>query len=429
MMKGLDRHRWFAGPAKVALCALCAALALFASGCSDEDAAPSSVAIVASNVSNQEVYPYELLDDALTEAASTGGWVDVLIADGHPRTVLEGGVQSAAASSTAAQVRATQAQAIAEAFVNEAAGAQPQCAETDVLSGLSAAAASLAQAPGSHTVHLFSSLLSTAGVVNLAEHPEWVSAPAGSNITSEELHARVVEQLKPLLPDMSCVTKVVIYGAGVTAGDQAAPNTAQANDLKDLWSQILLACGVDEVQYVTAPLSGKETEGTYPVSAVELPQVTVDVEIPQAPEPEPEPDPEPEPEPVAEPVAVVAFDDTTVPFVPDTAELADPDAARQAVAELAATMADYPTSTVTLVGSTAGCPWREDHGVSLGLERAQAVAKMLTDAGVGADRITVIGLGDQSNDLVKHVPDILADGTQDKDAAQQNRRVVAVVNQ
>ena len=427
MKKNLDFHRLLAGPIKVALCALCAALALFASGCSGEDTAPSSVAIVASNVSNQEVYPYELLGDTLTETASTGGWVDVLIADGHPRTVLEGGVQSAAASSTAAQVRATQAQAIAEAFVNEAAGAQAQCAETDVLGGLSAAAASLAQAPGSHTVHLFSSLLSTAGVVNLAEHPEWVSAPAGSDITSEELHARVVEQLKPLLPGMSCVSKVVIYGAGVTAGDQAAPNTAQTNDLKDLWSQILLACGVGEVQYVTAPLSGKETEGAYPVSTVELPQVTVDIEIPQAPEPEP--DPEPEPEPTAEPVAVVNFDDTTVPFVPDTAELADPDTARQAVAELASTMANYPTSTVTLVGSTAGCPWSEDHGVSLGLERAQAVAKMLTDAGVGAERITVIGLGDQSNDLVKHVPDILADGTQDKDAAQQNRRVVAVVNQ
>ena len=423
MKKNLDFHRLLAGPIKVALCALCAALALFASGCSDEDTAPSSVAIVASNVSNQEVYPYELLGDALTETASTGGWVDVLIADGHPRTVLEGGVQSAAASSTAAQVRATQAQAIAEAFVNEAAGAQAQCAETDVLGGLSAAAASLAQAPGSHTVHLFSSLLSTAGVVNLAEHPEWVSTPAGSDITSEELHARVVEQLKPLLPDMSCVSKVVIYGAGVTAGDQAAPNTAQTNDLKDLWSQILLACGVDEVQYVTAPLSGKETEGAYPVSVVELPQVTVDVEIPQASQPEPEP------EPVAEPVAVVSFDDTTVPFVPDTAELADPDAARQAVAELASTMADYPTSTVTLVGSTAGCPWREDHGVPLGLERTQAVAKMLTEAGVGAERITVIGLGDQSNDLVKHVPDILADGTQDKAAAQQNRRVVAIVSQ
>lgn len=422
MKKNLVFHRLLAGPIKVALCA---ALALFASGCSGEDATPSSVAIVASNVSNQEVYPYELLGDALTETASTGGWVDVLIADGHPRTALEGGVQSAAASSTAAQVRATQAQAIAEAFVNEAAGAQAQCAETDVLGGLSAAAASLAQAPGSHTVHLFSSLLSTAGVVNLAEHPEWVSAPAGSDITSEELHARVAEQLKPLLPDMSCVSKVVIYGAGVTAGDQTAPNTAQANDLKDLWSQILLACGVGEVQYVTAPLSGKETEGAYPVSTVELPQVTVDIEIPQAPEPEPDP----EPEPVAEPVAVVNFDDTTVPFVPDTAELADPDAARQAVAELASTMANYPTSTVTLVGSTAGCPWREDHGVPLGLERAQAVAKMLTNAGVGAERITVIGLGDQSNDLVKHVPDILADGTQDKDAAQQNRRVVAVVNQ
>ena len=423
MKKNLVFHRLLAGPIKVALCA---ALALFASGCSGEDTTPSSVAIVASNVSNQEVYPYELLGDALTETASTGGWVDVLIADGHPRTVLEGGVQSAAASSTAAQVRATQAQAIAEAFVNEAAGAQAQCAETDVLGGLSAAAASLAQAPGSHTVHLFSSLLSTAGVVNLAEHPEWVSAPVGNDITSEELHARVVEQLKPLLPDMSCVSKVVIYGAGVTAGNQAAPNTAQTNDLKDLWSQILLACGVGEVQYVTAPLSGKETEGAYPVSTVELPQVTVDVEIPQAPEPEP--DPKPEPEPAAEPV-VVSFDDTTVPFVPDTAELADPDAARQAVAELASTMANYPTSTVTLVGSTAGCPWREDHGVPLGLERAQAVAKMLTDAGVGAERITVIGLGDQSNDLVKHVPDILADGTQDKDAAQQNRRVVAVVNQ
>ena len=55
MKKNLDFHRLLAGPIKVALCA---ALALFASGCSGEDTAPSSVAIVASNVSNQEVYPY-----------------------------------------------------------------------------------------------------------------------------------------------------------------------------------------------------------------------------------------------------------------------------------------------------------------------------------------------------------------------------------
>ena len=427
MMECIGRRHWLARFGKVAMCALCAALALSASGCSGEDAAPSSVAVVASNVSNQEVYPYELLGDALAEAASTGGWVDVIVADGHPRTVLEGGAQSAAASSTSAQVRATQAQAIAEAFVSEAAGAQAQCAETDVLGGLSAAAASLAQAPGSHTVYLFSSLLSTAGTVNLAEHPEWVSAPAGGDVTGEELHARVVEQLKPWLPDLSCVEKVVVYGAGVTAGDQAAPSTAQANDLRDLWSQTLLACGVDEVEYITAPLSGKETEGVYPVSAVGLPQAEVDVEIPQAPEPEP--DPEPEPEPAAEPVAVVSFDDTSIAFVPDTAELADPEAARQAVAGLAATMVSYPHSTVTLTGCTAGCPWREDHGVPLGLERAQAVAKLLGEAGVDEQRVTVVGLGDQSNDQVKHVPDILADGTQDKGAAQQNRRVVAIVSQ
>ena len=57
MKKNLDFHRLLAGPIKVALCALCASLALFASGCSGEDTAPSSVAIVASNVSNQEVYP------------------------------------------------------------------------------------------------------------------------------------------------------------------------------------------------------------------------------------------------------------------------------------------------------------------------------------------------------------------------------------
>ena len=57
MKKSLDFHRWLVGPVKVALCTLCAALALFASGCSGEDTTPSSVAIVASNVSNQEVYP------------------------------------------------------------------------------------------------------------------------------------------------------------------------------------------------------------------------------------------------------------------------------------------------------------------------------------------------------------------------------------
>ncbi len=414
------------------LACMLAALALAGlAGCSDETDGATSVALVVSPVANQEQADYTLVQEELELASTSAGWVDVVVADGDPKTALEGGVQSAAAASTNAQQRAAQAQAVAQAFLAQADAAQARTSQTDPLEALSVAASSLSQAPGTHEALLFSSLLSTTGVLDLAAHPDWVSAPAGSDTTSAEMHAQLVEQLAPLLPDLSGIDLVKVYGAGNAAGAQARPNATQLKDLQDLWEQVLRACGVAQVEFVTTPRSGIEAQSNQTVSVVELPEMSVDFTAPAAQEAEEaapaeeeaEPESEPEqPEPVIE---VVELSQASVSFVPDSAALADEQAASQAIAQVVQVLNDHPEASATVYGC---CASASGDTTALSQARAETVAAMVCSAGIDAARLTAQGLGTGSNEYVTHVPDTDASGALVEAAAEQNRRVVVVIH-
>lgn len=435
-MKTRAWQPWKRLGAGLAACILAAGVLVCASGCSSEADGATSVALVVSPVANQEQGDYTLVQEDLEQASTSGGWVDVIVADGDPKTALEGGVQSAAAASTNAQQRAAQAQAVAQAFLAQAEAAQACAPQTDPLEALSVAASSLAQAPGTHEVALFSSMLSTTGVLDLAAHPDWVSAPAGSSTTSAEMHTQLVEQLSALLPDLSGIDVVRVYGAGNTAGAQARPNATQLKDLQDLWEQVLLACGVGQVEFVTTPRSGVEATSSQAVSTVELPEMSVDFtpEVPEQAEPDPEDagetaeeamqaePPAAEEEPVIE---VVELSQASVAFVPDSAALADEAAARQAVEQVVQVLASHPEATATVYGCCASAPGGD--AMALSQARAQAVADMVGASGIDASRLSPQGLGTGSNEYVTHVPDTDASGELVESLAEQNRRVVVVI--
>ncbi len=406
---------------------LAGALALGCAGCSSEADGASSVALVVSPVANQEQADYTLVEEELELASTSGGWIDVVVADGDPKTALEGGVQSAAAASTNAQQRAAQAQAVAQAFIAQAQSAQARTSQTDPLEALSVAASSLAQAPGTHEALVFSSLLSTTGVLDLAAHPDWVSAATGSGATSAEMHAQLVEQLAALLPDLSDIDVVRVYGAGNTAGAQARPNATQLKDLQDLWEQVLRACGVTQVEFVTTPRSGIETQSSQAVSVVELPEISVNFTPPAAEQAEETPTEETptqaEPEPVIE---VVELTQASVTFVPDSAALADEQAASAALAQAVQTLAAHPEATATIYGCCASAPGGDP--MALSQARAQTVADMICASGIDGSRLTAQGLGTGSNEYVTHVPDTDESGALVESLAEQNRRVVVVIH-
>lgn len=383
------------------------------------ETSPLSVAVIASNVANQDAHDYDLARPALEQAALSGGWVDVIMADGNPASVLEGGIQKAGASSTAAAQRARQAATIADAFVDVAACAEAACPQTDVLEALDVAAAALEQAPGTHAVYLFSSLLTTAGTVNLAENPSWVSAPPAAGLSSPEMHAQIAEALAALLPDLGTVDRVVVVGAGNVAGAQARPSASQLADLEDLWVQLLLRAGVGEVEFVRAQRLGVECASTFSVDVVELPEAAASYEPPVAETLAPAESPA---------AQVVSLGQEQVSFVADTAQFTDPEAARAVARDLAAALAAQPDATLTLYGSSASCPWRADGGQPLSQKRAEALAALVVEAGADPARVAAVGLGSTGNEYVERVPDLAADGmTQIDELAQQNRRVVAVI--
>ena len=388
----------------VAGAAAAAAVAAAIGGCGGPAAVQTSVAIVAGNTANQAAHDFGQAADYLEDAAGSGGWVDVIVCDGEPHSALEGGCQPAGATSISARLRSAQCAEIAQAFVDAASSAQPLCAQTDVLSALDVASRSLAGAPGEHVVLVFSSMLTTSGPLDLAEHPEWIAGDEG-------VRQAVAEALAGagLLPDLSGLDRVVVFGAGETAGAQPRPTPGQLEDLESLWSCVIAKSGCAETSFLYSPRSLEEASAAgLPVDVVGLPEAAA---------------------PEVQARAVASFGEAEVGFVPDTDQLVDPAAAAEALGPLAEALASDPGLRVALFGSTASCPWREDGGRPLALARARAVAGLLEGLGVDPSRVSVEGLGMYGNEYVERFEDLLPDGTLDEGQAQKNRRVVAVLGE
>ena len=373
------------------------------SGDAGGSAGPVNVAVVTGACANQPVHSYAAVQDELERAVRSNGFADVIVADTSVSSEL-GGIAQVGSTTTNPTRRAQEEDAIVaslEAACEAAAADSPQ---TDVVRALRYAASGLAGLEGERVVCLLHSGLSTAGVVDLAETPDWLRADPG------ELAASLAEQL----PDLSAIDVVYWYDLGYVAGDQREPDQVAVTGLERMWEAILTQAGVGAVEFVDSQVADEENPSEYEVDPVELEFAAR---------------PEVETSTLLESGGQVEIPESEVGFVPDTAAFLDEKAAQAYVSQVARVLLAHPEVSVYVTGSCAGCPWEpDDRGVALSTQRAQAVADLLVSMGVDASRIVVEGVGDQSNERVQHVPDLAADGVTQTEDAQLNRRVVITRN-
>ena len=384
-------------------CALLGGCSAGVSGGAQGDAAsPVNVAVVTGACANQPVHSYGAVRDELEQAVRSNGYADVIVADTSVSSEL-GGIAQVGSTATNPVRRSQEEDAIVASLEETCGAASADSPQTDVVRALRYAASGLTGLEGKREVCLLHSGLSTAGVVNLAETPEWLRADP----------AELAADLAGQLPDLSAIDVVYWYDLGYVAGDQREPDQVAVAALEDLWTAVLVQAGVGSVEFVDSQVADEENPSEYEVDPVEL---------------EFAPRPEVEAPALLEPGGQVEVPESEVGFVPDTAQFLDEKAARTYVAQVAQVLLSNPEVNVYVTGSCAGCPWEPDRGVALSTQRAQAVADLLVSMGVDAARITVEGVGDQGNERVAHIPDLAEDGVTQTDDAQLNRRVVITRN-
>lgn len=257
--------------------------------------------------------------------------------------------------------------------------------EADLLAALDLAGRSLAGGPDPRTVLVLDSLLQTAGALRFQDQD-------GALLSADP--AAVADQLitRGALPALAGI-EVVLIGAGDTVAPQVPLPPPRRGALIELWSTILERSGAS-VRVVQAPVEARSAGARPPVTPV----------------------PVASPEPVDGPVSLP---DAAVGFVADQAVLRDPGQAAAVLAPFAARLLGGRLRAVlTGTTSSAGSP---EGRLALSVDRAEAVAGLLRQAGVPADRIEVHGLG---SDFPGFVPDRDGSGQLDPILAARNRQVI-----
>lgn len=366
--------------------AVCSIVGLTLSACDDSansGATSGSVAIIASNRSNQQRFNL-LSSEHIISAIDDhmGGTFYVISADGVPRLV-------ASIDSTSTRQDDTEKEDY-EVSVLAAMLTPAETPESDMLSALSLAANSLAHASGDRTILVVDSGMSTAG------------AMAFQNTGLLEPHADVdamVERVRSAgaLPDLTGVT-VRWFGLGSVEDPQPLLDTAAKNRLKNLWTKLITAAN-GEVVFDDAPMMK--------VTGDDLPAV-----------------PEVTPVPVgafelgAAPSLEMSLPDTEVGFEADVDVLRNEEVAKSRIQEAAAQIRSSGVSEVRVTGCTSSWGTAE-HRQDLSERRAEVVAGLLENNGVKVTSITGRGY-----DCPHQVVDTNADGTPIEELMAVNRRVI-----
>ena len=365
---------------------VCSVVGLTLSACDDSansGATSGSVAIIASNRSNQQRFNL-LSSEHIISAIDDhmGGTFYVISADGVPRLV-------ASIDSTSTRQDDTEKEDY-EVSVLAAMLTPAETPESDMLSALSLAANSLAHASGDRTILVVDSGMSTAG------------AMAFQNTGLLEPHADVdamVERVRSAgaLPDLTGVT-VRWFGLGSVEDPQPLLDTAAKSRLKNLWTKLITAAN-GEVVFDDTPMMK--------VTGDDLPTV-----------------PEVTPVPVgafelgAAPSLEMSLPDTEVGFEADVDVLRNEEVAKSRIQEAAAQIRSSGVSEVRVTGCTSSWGTAE-HRQDLSERRAEVVAGLLENNGVKVTSITGRGY-----ECPHQVVDTNADGTPIEELMAVNRRVI-----
>lgn len=294
-------------------------------------------------------------EDFLSVNVTPGGSAGLVVADGSPFVVgpqrfdqvKNNDIQQARADKTARWQ-----------LMEAVQGAAAQTPETDLVSAVSVAGRMLSAGTASNKV-----LIIQHSGVN-----------TGTSLPMQELNllntdpAQLLDQLDAaaMLPQLNGVA-VEFYGLGDVAGSQGTLSAQQVQWLKSFWQGFFDRTGAN-VTFHTDIVSGDALNNGHTVTPLAAAGAPTFVKV------------------SAEQVA----------FQPDSTAFLDEDAARSALNGLAEQLKEAASGHYIVAGSTAQVDNASREGAqALSLARARAVRDALVVAGVPADQITCLGLGNE----------------------------------
>lgn len=383
------------------------ALALFASmaaGCSAAAQSPAEetthTCFVVSNAANSPT----LGDSAQTLveelALNDGDSVSVIVADGRPE--LLGSLTVDLSSANNPEQKKQRLELIRTDLATSALNTAPNDSEVDLVAALQLAARTLQDKQGRKQLILALPLLSTTGVLNMAEEEDlFMTEPAAA-----------AQKLTGYAPTMKGVTVQAFFPFD-PSGIQPALNATAKTWLTDFWTSYLVdQCGAANLQYAAALPTGQEPDTAVlpPVSVIAMPEEKIGFTdlIDRS----------------AEEGTPVALTENQVAFLPDSVQLKDPAQAGGIFKEVASAMARHEEVHYLVTGTCAAVAGEsEEHLKDFSQQRAAAVVEQLIQCGVSPERLTPVGLGalewslradnDEDNRAVYLIPSTAAELTQE----------------
>ena len=370
--------------------------AALCTGCGGSaDQAPEAVAIVIGNhaCSKELNLNAPFVKNAVSDAVSSYGFVSVVQVDGQPELVSADlyAIDERYKKADPEKLKNDAAVKAASLLstVSDVAADDP---EVDTLEALRIALRSFEYAPAdsSRTILVIDSGLSTAGYLSFQNG--LISAEPGAIVSA--LRERGA------LPDFTGV-EVQWQQLGDVAAPQQALSPRQTERLCEIWQAVVEAGGGVFVWSGGMPNAGDLGAGLPGVTPVALPTDTPVVYTGTADFSSPQ-----------------MLTEEQVRFLGDSAEFADPDAARAVLQPIAEYLQANPSFRLLLIGTTAG-DGDTDYARALSQQRAETVRQTLASLGANADQLIARGLGSRDP---WHIPGVGTEGA----LAAQNRKVVLI---
>lgn len=294
-------------------------------------------------------------EDFLSVNVTPGGSAGLVVADGSPFVVgpqrfdqvKNNDIQQARADKTARWQ-----------LMEAVQGAAAQTPETDLISAISLASRMLSAGTADSKVMVIRhSGVNTAASLPMQDLDLLNSGPA-----------KLLDQLDAaaMLPQLNGVA-VEFYGLGDVAGSQGTLSAQQVQWLKSFWQGFFDRTGAN-VTFHTDIVSGDALNNGHTVTPLAAAGAPTFVKV------------------SAEQVA----------FQPDSTTFLDEAAARAALNGLAEQLKEAASGHYIVAGSTAQVDNASREGAqALSLARARAVRDVLVEAGVPADQLTCLGLGNE----------------------------------
>lgn len=346
---------------------------------------PYNVSLVTVIANNNPVLDTGIKElSEISEAAGTT--YSCILADASPNVICEGTVPDFGDRGFSKDMISRAQASVAADIIGQLDAAAPDNDEVDIAAATSIAVRKLRseRVEGRDNILVYyGSGVSTSGLIDMRTVP----------ICELDVETSARELAEVMDLNLGGI-KVIFYCCGDVAGDQLPLSDNEKRIEKDFYRTWLTNMGADEVIFMDdVPLDGcysfdhqvsvMETEGAqFGLSAKVIPMEDVE---------------ESEKEEVIEEAFadgdILTFDDKSIAFLPDSTELAAPDAAMEALGYVISYMENHPDFTLMVCGTTTSAG--EKPGcISFSEKRALAIRSLLVDkAGVDENRIVTVGCG------------------------------------